>query len=102
MRIVRLIWVLVLAAGLAGLPVAAALAMTHAAEAGMSASAAGDECPCCTPAKPDTCPLKCCHVQALTVDGLPIAGPMSERFVEHEANTGIAVTLRPDPPPPRA
>jgi hypothetical protein len=102
MCIARLIWAFVLAVSLAGLPVVAAMATAHAAQAGMSASASGDDCPCCKPDKPDTCPLKCCHLQALAVEGLVFAKPMSERLVAHEANAGIAVTLRPDPPPPRS
>jgi hypothetical protein len=101
MRIARLIWALVLAASLAGLPVVATMATAHAAKADMSASASGDSCPCCKQGKPDTCPLECCHVQAMTVEGLLFSKPMSERFVAHEASAGIAVTPRPDPPPPR-
>jgi len=102
MGIIRLIWALVVAASLASQPVAAATAMAHVAKAGMSASAPGDDCPYCNPAKPDTCSFKCCQMQALAVEALPIVKPSPERYIEEEATSKTAATVRPDPPPPRA
>lgn len=102
MRSFRLVCALVLAVGLAVLPVSASFAMPHAAksEAGMMAS--GDDCPCCTPAKAESCPLICCHVQAVAVDGPVLAKPAMPRLVPCSAQRPLAIDLRPDPPPPRS
>lgn len=106
MRIFRLLSALVLAAGLALLPVSAAMAMTHAAKPdmgmGASMSASADDCQCCNAVELDACPLACCHFQVLNVEGLAIARPMSGRLVGREAETVVWLALRPDPPPPRS
>jgi hypothetical protein len=92
----------VLATSLVILPLSASLAMKHAAEADASMMASGDECPCCKPAKLDTCLLMCCHVQAPTVEGFVpwLAAP--PEFDVQNTRLAIAVSLRPDPPPPRS
>lgn len=103
MRSFRLVCALVLAAGLAMLPVSGALAMAHAAnvDAGMT-MALGDDCPCCKSEKTETCFLKCCHVQALMVDGVEAAKTTSPRFGETALHLFAALALGPDPPPPRS
>lgn len=101
MRVLRPIRSLLLAVGLAVLPVSAAMAMTHAVKAEISMGSPGEDCPCCNPAKTDACPLKCCHLQALTVEGFAPFNAAPADFGAHKAHLGIAVSLRPDPPPPR-
>lgn len=101
MRILRLIWAVILAASLAILPVSAAMAMTHGAKAEMSMSSPGDDCPCCNPSKANACSLKCCHLQALTVEGFAPFKASAADFDAHENDLGVAVSLRPEPPPPR-
>jgi hypothetical protein len=101
MRRFRLICALVLAASLAVLPVAAGLAMAHAARAQSSMMASGGDCPCCKPAKTDGCFLVCCHLQALTVDGSAMAAFAPVRFVAPGEDAIEASAPKPDPPPPR-
>jgi len=101
MRSFRLICALVLAVGLAILPVSAAFAMSQAqTHAGMSDT--GDDCPCCKPAQQDGCLLKCCHVQALIVDGFATTRPGPISFLATGADRFMAFAPRPDPPPPRS
>jgi hypothetical protein len=103
MRICRLMFAAVLAIALAALPVASAMAMTHAGKTQASISAAADDCPCCGPAQAvEKCPLKCCHVQAVAVDGALIIAPVAVLDAGSSERPGTAVSIRPDPPPPRA
>jgi hypothetical protein len=103
MRVCRLMFAAVLVIALAALPIASAMAMTHAGKTQASMSAAVDDCPCCGPAQPvEKCPLKCCHVQAVAVEGALIIGPMSALDTDASERPGTAVSIRPDPPPPRA
>jgi hypothetical protein len=102
MRACRLIFAVVLAIALAALPVAAAMAMTHAGKAHASMSAAGDDCLCCNPTQPpEKCSDKCCHVQAIAVDGVLILPPVAVVDARASARPGTAISTRPDPPPPR-
>jgi hypothetical protein len=91
-----------MAASLAILPVSATFAMMHVAKTDAAMMASGDDCPCCKPAISNTCLFKCCHVQALAVDGLAIAKPVSPVFFESGAGPFVAVASGPDPPPPRS
>jgi uncharacterized protein involved in high-affinity Fe2+ transport len=101
MGIVRLFWVLVVAAGVAISPVSTAMLMSHAAKADVGASAAGDDCPCCKPAKVDPCPTACCYLQAVAAEGWAIARPVSPWFGAQESDTVLPIAHQPDPPPPR-
>lgn len=101
MRAFRLLCALVLAAGLTVLPVSAALAMTHAANAEVGMMAPGVDCPCCKPEKSETCFVKCC-VQALVVLGEEVTKPAPARFGETAMRRSAALALGPDPPPPRS
>jgi hypothetical protein len=101
MRLLRLIPALILAASLAILPVSAALAMMHTADAGMAMGASPDDCPCCKPDQSDACPMKCSQLSALTVAGAGLEQPAPIRFDEVEAVAFVAVFVRPEPPPPR-
>jgi hypothetical protein len=92
---------LALAASLAILPVSATLAMMHAAKPDVAMMATSDDCPCCKPAVSNTCLFKCCHVQALVVDGRVLSKPASPVFFEPSVAFFVAVVLGPDPPPPR-
>ena len=103
MRMCRLMFAAVMAIALAALPIEAAAAMSHAHKAQMSLTATGDDCPCCHPAQPlKNCPLKCCHLQAIPVDDQVIAVPLAAPDVSASTNFGAAVSIRPDPPPPRS
>ena len=103
MRVCRLMFAAVLAFALAALPVAAAVAMTHAEKAHSSVSAMGHKCPCCSPTQPPkSCPHKCCHVQAIAVDDVLIVAPLSTTDVSTSVTLWTALFIRPDPPPPRA
>lgn len=102
MRFLRLMSALVLAVALAILPVSAATAMTHAAKAEMSMSSSGDDCPCCDVNAADACSLKCCQLQALTIDALDLLKAEPEDFDPLPRDLAIAVSLQPDPPPPRS
>lgn len=108
MRIVRQMLAVLLVGSVAMLPVASAMATARASSAEMAVSMTSDmagdwsdDCPCCNPAKADPCPLPCCHLQALAVEGVALAEPTSERFGDHIAAPVAFLTLRPDPPPPR-
>ena len=100
-RAFRLLCALVLAGSLAVLPVSAAFAMTHAANAEAGIVASGDDCPCCNPEKAETCFVKCC-VQALIVHGTEATKPAPARFDQAAARRSAALALGPDPPPPRS
>jgi hypothetical protein len=102
MRSFRLICALVLAASLAILPVSAAFAMTQMGKSEAGMVAAGDDCPCCKPAKADGCFLKCCHLHALAVDGMAIAKPRSLQVAEFGTVRFAALVSGPEPPPPRS
>ena len=102
MRSFRLICALVLATSLAILPVSAAFALTHMAKSEAGIVAAGDDCPCCQPAKADSCLLKCCHLQALVVDGMAIAKSRSLHVAEFSTQRFAALASGPEPPPPRS
>lgn len=102
MRVCRLMLIAVMAITLAALPMAA-VEMTHAENAQASMSAAGDECPCCNPAQPpEKCPLTCCHVQAIAVDGALIVPSLAIFYAGTGARRGTAISIQPDPPPPRS
>ncbi len=101
MRICRLTLALLLAASLAILPLSSAVAMAHAANADVTMSASGDDCPCCKSTHPAMCPLECCQLQALSVEGWDMAEPDARGFVEGGAQAIAPLLLRPDPPPPR-
>src|SRR5262249_11359536 len=103
MRMCRLMFAAVLAVALAALPLAPALAMTHAEKAHMSVSAAGGKCPCCSPAQTqENCSHKCCHVQAIAVDNAFIIAPLAATDVSTSITLWTAFSIRPDRPPPRA
>ena len=101
MRLLRLIPALILAASLALLPVSAALAMMHTADAGMAMGASPDDCPCCKPDRSDACPMKCSQLSVLTIAGAGLEQPAPVRFDEVKAVAFVAVLVRPEPPPPR-
>ena len=103
MRIVRLLSAIVLAAGLVLAPVGAALAMTHAADAGMAAmDGSADDCPCCKPEVAKSGSLGCCHLSALPVLGLTMAAAIAERLGDGGTIALVSFLARPDPPPPRS
>jgi hypothetical protein len=99
MRLFRLMFALLLATSLAILPISPAATLTHAAKAEMAMAA--DDCPCCKTGQPDSCPLKCCHLQAIAVEGVKIARPSAARFVVYDAPVATPVPRRPELPPPR-
>jgi hypothetical protein len=102
MRICRLFFAVLLAMGLATLPISAAVAMTYAAKAEMGMSSSADDCPCCKPAQLGTCLLKCCHIQAISADSPAAVHPLPPLFPEAAVELGTAVSFAPDPPPPRS
>jgi hypothetical protein len=102
MRVVRFISALVVATGLAMLPVGAAMAMGHASKAEAAATTSGDDCPCCDVAPMDGCPVLCCHLSALFVGDWAMTRPSSHRLAEGDDDPLTAFVARPDPPPPRS
>jgi hypothetical protein len=102
MDIVRFTATLVLAVSLAFLPISAALAMAHGADASMTMGASADDCACCEPRMSDTCPLVCCHLSVLAVTLLAMPRPAPLRLVADNARPSASLLGRPDPPPPRS
>jgi hypothetical protein len=102
MRVLRFISALVVATGLAVLPLGAVLAMGHAPQTEAAVTTSGDDCPCCDVAIADACPILCCHLSALSIEGWAIPRPASESHVESDGDLLTAFVARPDPPPPRS
>src|SRR5262249_9850317 len=100
MRSLRFILAVMLIAGLAILPVAAATAMTHTAKVEMNMGDMGSDCPCCNSAHkcaPDTCLLKCFSVAATVVDGPHLTQPLPQLFLQIGALAPSPFSARPDP-----
>lgn len=105
MRGFRLVIAVMLAASLAILPASAAMAVSHAAKAEMSMTAAGSDCPCCDAAhkcSPDTCMISCHGVSAISAVGPDLIQPLPELFVDMGPADLSPFSARPDPPPPRS
>jgi hypothetical protein len=102
MNTFRLVAAWMVAAGLVLLPVSTAVAMGHAWKAEAVMPASGDDCPCCNGDASDACPVMCCHLSTLVVEGWVVPRPLSQRLVEGEAELLMAFVARPDPPPPRS
>jgi hypothetical protein len=100
MRCLRLLLALLLATSLVVLPVASALAASHAVKA--EASMDDDACPCCKKAQPGGCLAKCGQLQVILVDGVRVARLPAARFAVGDGTVTALLPRPPEPPPPRA
>lgn len=103
MRTVRLVLALLIAAGLAMLPVSAAMAISHVSSADMHMSAPQDGGSCCDHADGHGCPLAlCCHIQLAMAEQPQFAGRLASLLAPIPLTVEPGAALGPDPPPPRS
>jgi hypothetical protein len=104
MRHVRFLLSVLLALSLAAAPVWAGVPNLHGAAPDMS-MAAPDECHCCDQTRDqtaDACPLKCCGLAAILVEGQGWAAPCPKADIDGLEAGLSPFSMRPDPPPPRS
>jgi hypothetical protein len=104
---VRFLIAVLMALSLAAAPVSASVPKPQGAahQTQHMSTGAPDDCPCCDMnhgQAADACPLKCCSLAAILVEGQALTAPRPKPDVDIPAAGLSPFSPQPDPPPPRS